>query len=167
MGNWLDENVSHGGDAEWRSSHGGSFDVPEGVTFNDSSRWQAAIKAGLTSIPCIQVVYANKLDEQQALVEYNRYRIKSGDQLEKEGVLLEEVEAARAKERQVTTFPEQGQKGFQSNVVQTFAPHDSGKTRDKVASTIGLGSGKQWDKLKAIGKEARGGNETAKHAHHS
>ena len=35
------------------------------------------------------------------------------------------------------------------------------KTRDAVAAKIGIGSGKQWDKLKGITEKAAQGNKTA------
>lgn len=62
----------------------------------------------------------------------------NGQQLYNEGKELEEIEAERAKERQGTRTD------LQPNIVENLP---QSKTRDIVASTIGLGSGKQWDSL--------------------
>jgi len=67
--------------------------------------------------------------------------------------ILAKREAAR--ERQESTLPKEGQKGFQPvNAVQNFAQHTDikdadNKTRTKIAEVIGLGSGEQWRKHSA------------------
>ncbi len=62
----------------------------------------------------------------------------TGPQLYNEGIELKRIESERSTIRQLSSIPAIGQKGFQPNVVEIFPPH---KTRDKVAETIGLGSG--------------------------
>ncbi len=75
-------------------------------------------------------------------------------QLFNEGKELETIEAERAAARQSRT--QLVNRGVQRKdmVVENFPPPyqdniyvDIGKTRDNVARTIGLGSGRQWDKL--------------------
>jgi hypothetical protein len=39
-GELLAKTVKRGGDAKWRTSQGARFDLPDGITWNDSSRWQ-------------------------------------------------------------------------------------------------------------------------------
>ncbi len=106
-------------------------------------RWRAACEAGLDSVPVIFVSYGNELEERRAIIEHNRYRIKNGDQLYKEGKALEEIEAERAKLRQ----------GMRTDLHPDIVENlPQCKTRDAVAHAIGLGSGRQWDKLSYIGE---------------
>lgn len=63
-----------------------------------------------------------------------------------EGLILEPIYAARAKAVQIASLKQ----GDVLPVVETLPQRGSDKTRDEVASAIGLGSGKQWDKLKDI-----------------
>lgn len=51
----------------------------------------------------------------------------------------EEIEREKAKQRQ-TRKPK--------SVVENFPQQNEGKTRDKVAEKIGIGSGKQYEKAK-------------------
>lgn len=65
-----------------------------------------------------------------------RQRIKTGDQLYKEGSAIKVIEATKARERQ-------GDRTDIPNIVENLPPSSYGKTRDIVADKIGLGSGKQ------------------------
>ena len=107
-------------------------------------RWQAAIAAGLTSIPTIRVFYPSELDTRRAIIEHNRYRIKNGQQLYNEGKELEAIETEKARQRQVSQLKQGSELPVKENLPER------GQTRDIVAQTIGLGSGKQWDKLKYV-----------------
>jgi len=114
-------------------------------------RREAAIKAE-KMVPIIRKIFPNELDEREAIIEFNRYRIKNGWQLSNEGIAKEKIEAERAKKRMAISHSEQGKEIF---------PYLTGQTRDKVAEAIGLGSGKQWDKLKAVRKAADKGDKKA------
>jgi len=118
-------------------------------------RWKAALEAQCSVVPVIWVSYPTELDERQAIIEFNRYRIKNGQQLYNEGCEIEAIEKILAQHRQEATQlagrDKMGQPVLRSSVVESFPPPtDSGKTRDVVASTIGIGSGRQWDKLKYV-----------------
>jgi N6-adenosine-specific RNA methylase IME4 len=124
----------------------------EGKIVSGHRRWRAARVAHQEGvpvrIPVIRETYTSELDEHQALIEFNRYRIKTGLQFYNEGNALKEIEALRARLKWEATLPSSGQKGFQpTNVVESLPQH---KTRDLVARTIGLGSGRQWDKLEYV-----------------
>ena len=124
----------------------------EGEIVSGHRRWRAARVARQEGvpvrIPVIRESYVSELDKRQAVIELNRYRVKTGQQLYNEGKALKEIEAQRARKRQEATLPGEGQRGFQSvNVVENFPPH---KTRDIIAQSIGLGSGRQWDKLEYV-----------------
>ncbi len=100
----------------------------------------AALAAEIASVPCIVVEYADPLDERAAIIEFNRYRLKNGQQLYNEGHKVEaiEEESARARQWARTDLP---------NIPEMFPEGQRGENRDAVAEAIGLGSGRQWDKL--------------------
>lgn len=109
-------------------------------------RWQAAIAAGVNNVPTIKVSFPSELATRRAIIEHNRYRIKNGLQLYNEGKEMEAIEAVRARQRQTTST------GGAIPQLVADLPQAGGKTRDIVAKTIGLGSGRQWDKLSFVGE---------------
>lgn len=119
----------------------------DGTIISGHRRWLAARAAGLRDIPVIRVSYPSPTDEDEAIVEHNRYRKKTGEQLYREGKLLTEILGERRGQR------------MDPQEVQTFAP--VGKTRQIIATRIGLGSGPNWDKLRYIGEAADAGNSPA------
>jgi len=129
------------------------YATPEGVIISGYRRWRAA-KAAQKPVPVIRKSYAERLDEERDIIEFNRYRIKSGQQLYNEGKELERIEAEKARARikeHSNTAP-----GRKATPVEKLPPVSQGKTRDIVAKTIGLGSGKQWDKLKYVATHSPG-----------
>ncbi|MBU1067080.1 ParB N-terminal domain-containing protein [Patescibacteria group bacterium] len=111
-------------------------------------RWRAAVKSGVKLVPVIRISYPSDLDEKQAIIEHNRYRIKNGLQLYNEGAELEVIYEAKARARQLSNLKQ----GDTAPVVENLPPRepDERKTRDRVARAIGLGSGRQWDKLNFV-----------------
>src|SRR5262249_41626756 len=63
-------------------------------------RWRAAQAAGLADVPVIVFPAADDLAVLEALVESNRQRVKTNEQLGREGRALLEVEKERARRRQ-------------------------------------------------------------------
>jgi N6-adenosine-specific RNA methylase IME4 len=120
----------------------------EGVIVSGHRRWRAAQAARQEGvpirIPVIRETYASELDECQAVIEFNRYRIKTGQQLYNEGKALKEIEAAKAKKRQLSELKQ----GDRTPVKEIFP--ERGQSRDIIAQSIGLGSGRQWDKLEYV-----------------
>lgn len=114
------------------------YATPKGIIISGHRRWRAADIAGKL-VPVIRKSYPKPSDEQQAIIEFNRYRIKTGQQLYNEGRALKEIEAKRAAKREKL--------GKKIDPVENFP---QGKTRDIIAQSIGLGSGKQWDKLEYV-----------------
>jgi ParB family chromosome partitioning protein len=128
----------------------------DGTIISGHRRHKAAMIANCSSIPCVVVAYGSALDEQEAIIEFNRQRIKNGQVLFNEGMAKERIAAERARGRQVEAgkLYHEGSSKPKHEVVEILpqALKPETKTRDIVARDIGLGSGKQWDKLKAIGK---------------
>ena len=148
--------------------------TPERRIISGHRRARAACEAGVGTVPVITVTYQSALEEQQAIIEFNRQRIKNGWQQFNEGTELKRIFAEQARLRQeIKDFHgNQYASGLEANLPQdqneaqtlfnagreleaTFKESSSAKkresqTRDKVAEAIGLGSGKQWDKLEFI-----------------
>ena len=120
----------------------------DGRIVSGHRRWRAARVARQDGvrvlIPVIRESYASQLDECQAIIEFNRYRIKTGQQLYNEGKALKEIEMKGARQRQSTSTG-----GAIPQLMENF-PQAEGTTRDIIAQSIGLGSGRQWDKLEYV-----------------
>jgi len=115
-------------------------------------RWRAAIAAECPTVPIIRMNYTNELDEHQAIIEHNRYRIKNGQQLYNEGKEIERVEVIRAKLKQDQSqrLSRNGSGQFEPVVDKCRQLVRSPLSSDNVAKAIGLGSGRQWDRLKDV-----------------
>jgi N6-adenosine-specific RNA methylase IME4 len=127
--------------------------TPERRIISGHRRARAACEAGVGTVPVITVTYQSDLEEQQAIIEFNRQRIKNGWQQHNEGTELKRIFAEQARLRQATSTG-----GVNPQLTETFReavkdlPEDrhERETATKVAEAIGLGSGKQWDKLEFI-----------------
>lgn len=100
------------------------FVTSKGLIISGHRRWRAAIEAG-HQLPVIRKNYPDHLDEEQAIIELNRYRIKTGQQLYNEGKALKEIVAEKARQRQVSQL----KRGDEYPVVENL-PQREGKTRD-------------------------------------
>lgn len=70
----------------------------DGTIISGHRRWKAALACEpVPKIPCQIVGYASKLDEQEALIEYNRQRRKTFSQLMNEAQELERIYKAQSK----------------------------------------------------------------------
>lgn len=104
-------------------------------------RFDAAKRAGLKEVPVVLFESRDEFDIIEALIETNRQRTKTGEQLGRETQQLWKVEEERARERQVRK---------PISVVQNVAPViDNGKARDHVGQRTGV-SGFQAEKAKAV-----------------
>lgn len=130
----------------------------DGTIISGHRRWRAAKVAGIVQAPVVQVEYATELDEREAIIDFNRHRQKTFSQRMTEAEEIEVIERERARGRQV----EKLKQGTTPPVVENLPEREAGRTRDKVASHVGIGSGKQYEKAKVIWQEAKTGNEVAK-----
>jgi len=101
---------------------------PDGFIISGHRRWKVAISLGLREIPTRTVVFANDLEEQEALIEFNRQREKTFSQKMREAEKLKEIEAEKAKKRQ----------GTRTDISATLRESERGKTSEKVAEKIGM-----------------------------
>ncbi len=120
-------------------------------------RLEAAKRVGFDEVPVIMREFTGELERLEALVQYNLHREKTYSQKMREAELLAEVEAERAKRRQGTRTD------LRENL-PTSGQREYGRTRDKVASAVGLGSGKTYEKALAVWNAAELGDPVAKGA---
>jgi N6-adenosine-specific RNA methylase IME4 len=139
----------------------------DGTIISGHRRWRAALALGIEEVPCRVEDYEDELREHEAVIEYNRQRIKTFSQVMAEAEKLKEIEAEKAKRRMV----EGGRIGVivknadgcfdMKQGVQTFAQGEKGKSRDKVAEKLGM-SGFQFEKAEKVWQAAKSGDEVAK-----
>ncbi|MEY2428872.1 MAG: ParB family transcriptional regulator, chromosome partitioning protein [Verrucomicrobiota bacterium] len=105
-------------------------------------RFDAACKAGLDEVP-VEIFESNdELQIQEALIESNRQRVKSNEQIAREAARLFQIEKEKAKIRQ-------SQANTKIKDVPAISPGDSGDTRAIVAKKLGVGA-KKVDQAVAV-----------------
>lgn len=124
----------------------------DGTIISGHRRWRAADLLNMDTVPVTTVTFNSELDERSAIIDFNKQREKTFSQSMAEAEELEAIEGEKAKQRQ----------GTRTDIVETFPPSDQGKTRDKVAEQVGLGSGRTYDKAKKVWEAAQQGDEKAK-----
>jgi len=132
-----------------------------GTIISGHRRWRAAQALGMDTVPVQIVAYDNELDEREAIVEFNRQREKTFSQKMAEAEELKAIESERARKRQA----EAGKANLPTvsgGNISTTQQSEKGKTRDKVAQAIGLGSGRTYEKAAKVWEAAKQGDETAK-----
>ena len=112
-------------------------------------RWRAAMAAECPVVPIIRMDYTDELDERQAIIEHNRYRIKTGLQLWREGQELDKIGEEKGRQNKAHGLTAPGRTLLDKS--PKALPHN---TREIVATTIGLGSGRQWDRLQEVAQKA-------------
>lgn len=132
----------------------------DGTIISGHRRWQAALALGMETVPVQIVDYADDLDEREAIIEFNRQREKTFSQKMAEAEELETVERERARRRKAEAGKANLPTVSAGNVSTTH--EDKGRTRDKVAAAVGLGSGRTYETAKKVWEAAKNGDETAK-----
>ena len=130
----------------------------DGLIVSGHRRWQAARRAGLDSVPVLEFWSDDEHEILSAVLESNRQRQKTNEQLIREYHLWEEIESWRARQRQGTRTDLNGD--FPANLRE-----GSGEASELAAQRVGrkprtMEKGDQV--VQAIdGLEARGGTEMA------
>lgn len=126
-------------------------------------RWQAAKALGLDTVPCRIIHFDDKLDEEEALIEFNRQREKTFSQRMKEADYLEKIEKEKAKARQLASLKQ----GATTPDVATLPQRgDDGKVRDIVSEKVGM-KPRTYEKARIVWNAAKSGDESTygrKHA---
>ena len=111
-------------------------------------RWDAAKRAGLNEVPVVVFGSKDELDILEAVIESNRQRAKTNEQLGREAATLMEIETKRAQRRK----HELSGSWSRNEVVENFPPPQSnGKSRDHAGEKLGI-SGRQAEKAATVVK---------------
>lgn len=111
-------------------------------------RWWAAKQAGMLEVP-VRIVHFDGLEAERLLIEANRQRIKTKEQIAREYSRLKRIESALAKERQ---------KMGKANLPD---PQTAGQARDKAAEAVGL-KAKTAEKLEKLVQKSDAGDPKAR-----
>lgn len=120
---------------------------PDGTIISGHRRWQAAVATGLKYVPVEVKEYETELDEREAIIDFNRQREKTFSQKMAEAEELEVIERERAEKRMLA--------GKSAEPYGNISVGFKGETRDKVASKIGIGTGRTYDKAKKVWEAAK------------
>ena len=126
----------------------------DGLIIAGHRRWTAARKAGLADVPVVEFGSHDEVDILDALVESNRQRVKTNEQVVREYHVWLEIEAWRARQRQ-------GTRTDLNENLRANLPEGEARARDFAAERVGrkprtMAKGDQV--VEAIdGLEARGG----------
>lgn len=142
---------------------------PEAGELNDQPtvisghrRTEAAKKVGLKQVPVRFVRLETDLERRERLLAHNQNRDKSFSQKLREAEEFERIERERARQRQGarTDIVENSSQGDEE---ASSTDEDFGKTRDKVAETVGIGSGRTYQMAKTVWDAAQDGDTVAQH----
>jgi len=123
----------------------------DGTIISGHRRWRAAVALKMESVPCRIAEYTDVLDEQEAVIEFNRQRVKTSTQRQREANKVWEIEEARARMRQ----------GTRTDIGAILPESDRGRTRDKVAEAVGM-KPRTFDKERTVYLKAEAGDPQAR-----
>ena len=119
----------------------------DNVILSGHRRWLAVKALSLELVPCRVLSFSDPLDEEEALIEFNRQREKTFSQKMRESDHLLVIHGKR-----------QGQRT--DLLPATFPEVRRGDTRDIVADKVGM-SGRTFDKARTIWEKAKEGDDQA------
>jgi len=124
-------------------------------------RIEAALQLDMDAVPVKVREFADDLDQRAKLIEFNQQRDKTFSQQMREGAAIKEIEREQAKRRQGTRtdLVENSPRG--DDRASTSAGGEFGKTRDKVAAKIGMGSGRTYGMAQTVWQAAQEGGTVA------
>lgn len=129
----------------------------DGTIISGHRRWLTAKALNMESVPVRVLEFENELDEREAIITFNKQREKTFSQKMAEAEELEAIERERARKRQVASL----KKGEERPVRDKWPEREAGRTRDKVAQAVGMGSGKTYERAAKVWEAAKKGNEVA------
>lgn len=116
---------------------------------NGHRRHDAALKAGLFQVPVVVFGSHDELDILEALIESNRQRLKTNEQIGREASALLEIESRRAGQRRIST-----QNNYTGEAVKELVPDQpvsAGQARDIVGAKLGY-SGRHVEQAATVVK---------------
>lgn len=116
-------------------------------------RWKAAIELGIESVPVEVREFPDKTAELEALLLENASRFKTTEQKVREGIAWSDIEKEKARERQRFAAHATNQKLSADNqdaLCENFHAASKGRAADAIASRVGFGSGRTYQKASAV-----------------
>ncbi len=123
--------------------------TPEGTIISGHQRCKAVLALGWESLLVEVRKFPDELAELEALLLENASRIKTIEQKVREGEAWKEVEASKARKRQLAAQNNNAAKAVVENFPQLLH-QEKGKTRDAIASRVGIGSGRTYEKAARV-----------------
>lgn len=135
------------------------------VIISGHRRWKAAIELGMLTVPCEVVNFDSPEEELAALVLYNYKRNKTNEQKAREGIALSETLSVEAVQRRLAALNQHRTVMDESSITSeadnksdsdtSKTPNNTivsevGLTRDKVATALGLSSGKTFERMRDV-----------------
>ena len=125
-------------------------------------RVEAAKDVGLEQVPVRFVRLETDLERRERLLTHNQNRDKSFSQKLREAEELERIERERARRRQGTRT-DIVENSAQGGEETSSTDEEFGKTRDKVAEIVGIGSGRTYEMARTVWDAAQKGDTVAQH----
>ncbi len=120
--------------------------TPAGTIISGHRRWKAALELGLESVPVEVIEFPDEWAELEALLLENASRLKTTEQKVREGEAWQELEVSKAKIRQKSHL----KVGDEAPVRENFPARERGRVRDAIASRVGIGSGRTYQKAAKV-----------------
>ena len=128
----------------------------QGRIISGHRRWKVALELRWLEVPIVVREFSDEMAQLEALLLEKATREKTAQQKVREGRVWESIEREKARERQQLGAASTHQKLGRGNgemLVENFPPASKGKTRDAIASRVGLGSGRNYDKAAKVVEE--------------
>jgi Zn finger protein HypA/HybF involved in hydrogenase expression len=125
----------------------------ENTIVNGYKYWKASLQLGWNLIPVEVRKFSSPEAEVEAILLENADRKKTNEQKAREAIAWEEIEKAKARQRQQLSALKTNQKlGRQQKgtIQENFPEATKGQARDRVAELVGLGSGRNYSKAKNV-----------------
>jgi len=124
----------------------------QGRIISGHRRWKVALELRWLEMPIVVREFSDEMAQLEALLLENATREKTAEQKVREGRVWESIERFRAKLRQKATQNNNAGRAVVENFPQ-LVNGGKGKTRDVIASRVGLGSGRNYDKAAKVVEE--------------
>lgn len=122
--------------------------TPTGTIISGHRRWKAVLALGWENVPVEVREFASELADLEALLLENASRFKTTEQKVREAQAWKEVETHKARTRQILlagTRPNSN-----PDLQENFPEGHLGQARDAIASRVGLGSGRNYEKAAKV-----------------
>lgn len=132
----------------------------EGTIISGHRRWKAVLELDWESVPVEVQEFPDEIAQLQALLLENASRFKTVEQKVREASAWKDIEKAVAYRRQLATQNNHTGRAVRENFPQLLS--EKGRTSDRLAKLVGLGSGRTYSKaarvVEAIDLETISGN---------